>query len=242
MRNSRFSGIFGWLITGMLVSGGLTGCTKAVSTATSTSTEYTYVSVMDLAPYSPTAQVYLNGTAATSSITPGNYSTSYAPLTPGAYDIQFKASATDSILAEIPSSLYDSMSFYTLILYNTSGSSVNNAIKIVDDFSTLATGSANYRFFNMCPDFPSVDLYFNNSAGQLARTTADNVSNTAFNAFQIITPAVYTIQAKKAGTDSTVATLNELSLSAGNAYTIFLSGSSSNTTDPVSLNVVQASY
>ncbi len=241
MRKSKYSGIFLGLLAGVMVGGGLAGCTKAVSGASSTSSPTMYLNVMALAPWAPSAQIFLNGTAATSGIPPGTYSTSYAPLVPGTYDVQFRVYGSDSVLADLGSSAYDSASYYTLILYNIPGSSNSQAVKIVDNFSTLSLNSANYRFFNMCPDFPSVDLYINTTVAQSGRTPADNVSNTSLNNFQSLAAAVYTIQAKTSGTDSVVATLSGVNLSVGNAYTIFLNGSKSSTISPISLNVLAAS-
>jgi hypothetical protein len=242
MRKSKFSGIFLGLLAGAMVAGGLAGCTKAVSGSSTTNSATMYLSVMDLAPWTPSAQISLNGTAATSSISPGTYSTSYAPLVPGTYDVQFRVYGSDSVLADLGNSVYDSASYYTLILYNVPGSSNSRAVKIVDNFSTLSLSTANYRFFNMCPDFPSVDLYINSTVAQPGRTPADNVGNTSLNNFQSLNAAVYTIQAKTSGTDSVLATLSGVNLASGNAYTIFLTGSKSSTVSPISLNVLTATY
>jgi hypothetical protein len=225
-----------------LMIGGLAGCVKSGSSSSSSSSNgVTFVTLMNLA--SSSADIYLNGTKASqTAAAPGFFDQRYEQLTPGTYDIQFKAAGTDSILAEIPSSLYDSLYFNTVILYNPAGSGAVNAVKIADDFSTLSTSAASYRFFNMCPDVPLVDLYFNSTAVQAGRSTADNVSNTGYNAFQSATPGAYNLQVKKAGTDSVVASLSGVSLAAGTASTIFLKGRSASTTNPISLNVLVATY
>jgi hypothetical protein len=222
------------------VAGGLAGCTKAGISGATTSNSVTYVSIMNLAPYSPWADIYLNGTLATAAggIAPGKYSTSYGLLQPGDYDVQFKVAGADSLLAEIPSSAFDTMAFTTLILYNSAGSATVQAIKIADNFSNVSLTSGNYRFFNMSPDEPGVDFYFNDNLVQSARQPADNVANPAFNLFQSVSPDSYTLQVKKAGSDSVLATLNNVTIAGGNAYTIFLFGKAS----ALNINVLPAVY
>lgn len=225
-----------------IMIGGLASCVKSGSTSSnSTNNAVTFVSLMNLA--SSPADIYLNGNKASQNAAiPGFFDQRYEQLAPGAYDIQFKAAGSDSVLAEIPSSLYDTLNFSTVILYNPAGGSTINAVKILDNFSTLTTSAASYRFFNMSPDVPSVDLYFSTTAMQTSRTTADNVANTSFNTFQSTTPGTYNLQVKKAGTDSVVASLSGVSLVAGTASTIFLKGRAANTINPISLNVLVATY
>jgi hypothetical protein len=242
MRKREHKGIFYAIAVGMILTVGLAGCTKTGSSVTVSSVSY--ITVMHMAPYAPAMDIYLNGSLSSASggIVPGSYSQQYSSVKPGVYDIQFKKTGTDSLLAEIPSSSYDTSSFYTLILYNTSASSPAQAVKIQDDFSTISAVSANYRFFNMSPDEPRVDLYFNNTAVQSSRATADNVVNTTYNSFQAATPAPYNLQVKVAGTDSVIAYLNNVSLQAGGVYTLFLSGVKSGNSNTHQINVLPASY
>lgn len=204
----------------------------------------TYVSVMNTAPYSPTVDIYLNDTlvSPTGGIPAGQFSMLYGHLKPGNYAVQFKANGTNNILYNIPASAFDINNFYTLMLYNTSpgGGSVN-AIKIHDDFSVVTPSNTYYRFFNLSPDAPAVDLYLNTVISQPQRAPADNATNTSFNAFTAIPPQTYSIQVKKTGTDSVLAFANSLSLGAGNVYTIFLTGKYQST-DTLSISVLQASF
>jgi uncharacterized protein DUF4397 len=222
-----------------LVATGITGCSK--TGVTNSNSVYTYVTVMNLASWSPSTAIYFNGSQTTQPITAGNYSQGYAPLKPGNYDVQFKKAGGDSLMAEIPASSYDSLNFYTLILYNASRTSPASAIKIHDDFSTISATSSNFRFFNMCPDVPQADLYINNTKVHTNRTVADNVSNPLFNSFQQFTAGTYTIQVKKAGTDSVIASINSYSMQTQNAYTIFLDGKIGST-NPIALNILRASF
>lgn len=241
-------GLFYCMVIMVLMSGGLSGCLKSsVADNTNSVASNAFITAMNLAFYSPSTQIYLNGNVLTNPIAPGSYSQSYFSITPGVYDTQFKAVGADSTLSDIPSSPYDSSGFYTLILFNRAINGPPASVKITDDFSTVSSTNSNYRFFNMCPDAPVVDLYFNTSIVQTARSLADNVTNTSYDAFQQVAPGTYTIQAKKAGTDSVVASVSNCTLMPQTAFTIFLSGRPTTTSanvsgGSISINVLRASY
>jgi Domain of unknown function (DUF4397) len=246
-------GIYYCMVIVILMAGGLSGCLKSsVNENTNSVGSNAFISAMNLAFYSsPSIQIYLNDNVLTNPMAPGSYSQTYFSITPGIYDTQFKTVgstvSSDSVLSDIPSSEYDSSGFYTLILFNSTIGGAAESVKIKDDFSTVSSTNSNYRFFNMCPDAPVVDLYFNTKIVQAARSVADNVTNTGYNAFQQVTPGTYTIQAKKAGTDSVVASVSNYTLSTQTAFTIFLSGKPT-TASPnipassISINVLRASY
>jgi hypothetical protein len=221
---------------------GWAGCKKTGSSLTVN--PVSYLSLINEATYSGAANVYLNDTLITvqQGIPAGTFSSQYGNVRPATYSVKFVSVSGDSTLATIPGSAFDTLNFYTLILYNpVSGGSSAQAIKIWDDFSTLSTTSANYRFFNLCPDYSSVDLYLNTNLVQPGRTTADNAGNLSLNSFQTIAPANYSVTAKKAGTDSVIAMVTTQMLQ-GSAYTIFLGGNLKSPSTPVQINVLQASY
>ncbi|HEY4208777.1 MAG TPA: DUF4397 domain-containing protein [Puia sp.] len=226
-----------------LTAAALSSCLKTGTNNQPNNTNISFVTLMNMAPYSSSTEVYFNDDKRTPIISPGSYSTSYGPVTPGAYDIKFKVASSDSILSEIPASMYDSLGFYTLILYNTSAGPAVSSMKVYDDFSTLSQTAANYRFFNLCPDYPQVDLYMNTTKVQAGRTLGDNASGGSYyNEFTDIPAGGYAIQAKKAGTDSVIATISSVGLMQSNAYTIFLQGSNQNTNNPVTLSILPAAY
>ena len=236
-------GMFYKLLVLGLVIGGLSGCVKSGSNYTSNNNAVTFLTVMNLT--ANPVDIYFNGTKASSAsgVAAGFFDQRYEQLAPGAYDIEFKALGKDSLLGGVPSTLYDSLDFNTLILYNKAGSATTSAVRIVDDYSTISPTAANYRFFNMCPDAPAVDLYIGSTtAAQTGRTTADNVNNTGYDAFQPITPGSYNITVKKANSDSVIATASGVSMAAQTAQTIFLQGHAGNTANPVALKVLVASY
>jgi len=233
--------IYRGIILAFLVAG-FAGCVKTGSGSNTNNNNISFITLMNMAPYAGATEVYFNGIKQTSAVSAGSYSSNYGQIPTGAYGVQFKVAGADSILSEISSSIYDSLKFYTLILYNTAGGGQARALKINDDFSTLSTSMANYRFFQLSPDAPAVDLYFNTNSSQMGRSLADNAGNSYYNQFQALTPGVYSITAKKSGTDSVVATTTSVSLAAGSPYTIFLQGKSNSSSNPISLKILLASY
>jgi hypothetical protein len=218
------------------------GCSK--TGATLTTSPVTYLSLINASALSSNVTVLLNDTPATvtGGVAPGQYSQKYGTVRPGTYDIKFELTTSDSLLSEIPGSAFDTLNFYTLMLYSVPQTGVVRSASIQDDFSTLSSSQANYRFFNLCSTHPRVDLYLNGTLVQQGRTTADNVSNNSLNGFQTTTQAIYTITAKSAGTDSVIVSVGNIPLITGTAYTIFLSGVDGSAGNPLLLNVLQASY
>jgi Domain of unknown function (DUF4397) len=234
-----------WSLAGLfcLVIGGWR-CVKAGS-GTQTGSAYTYIGVINAASYGPPADMYMNGTIVTSSggIPTGSFSKSYANFVPGLYDITFDKTGTDSVLYDLPSSSYDTATFYTLILYNGSPGGTGDiyAEKIADDFSTTSQSTANYRFFNLSPDVPGVDLYLNNTLVLSQQPTIANTAGLTLGQFQPLTPNSYNIVVKVAGGDSVLATASGVGMSEGNVYTVFLSGTNTAAGgDHLTINVMQA--
>jgi hypothetical protein len=215
------------------------GCVK--SSPSGTVTAICYVSVINEAPYSSATDIYFNGTlvSANGGIAPGQFSSQYGSVKPGVYTVDFKKTGTDSLLYELPAISYDTSNFYTLILFNTAPQSpAVQAARILDDFSSVTETNAYYRFFNLSPDMPSVNLYLNGTLSQSNRTPADNVSNVVYDEFQPLNPTVYDIQVKNANSDSVLAALPATAMAAGGVYTIFLEGTSAG----VNISVLPAAY
>lgn len=246
MRTSKKQ--FFWMAAFLgILAAGWAGCTKSGSSYTTT--PVTYVTVMNEAPYGPAAtDVYLNNQLATGTagIAAGAYSTKYGALQPGNYSISFKKNGSDSLLTQITGQqTFDTLGFYTLILYNDANKAAVHSTLIHDDFSTISTTSTNFRFFNLSPDAPNVDFYLQSgSAATLTgrtpadNATAENLTTSPWNTFQSTAAGAYNLQVKVNGKDSVLASLNGQNLLGGNVYTIFLTG----TTNSFKINVLQASY
>jgi hypothetical protein len=244
MTKRHRKGIVRGIVFLTLATVGWAGCTKTGSSYTAAAV--TYVSVLHMAPYAPATDIFLNGaiSSPTGGILPNTNSSKYSPLQPGTYDIQFKKTGTDSLMAEIPASSYDTLQFYTLILYNTgAGGGLVRAAKIADDFSTISAVSANYRFFNLSPDVPNVDLYLNGTAIQTSRTSADNIGYQGYNNFQQAANGLSnSLVVKVAGTDSVLASLSNVDMEAGGVYTIFLGGVKNSSVNNLSITLLPAAY
>lgn len=217
------------------------GCSKASSTTSSVSA-VTYLSVIHGAPYSGAVTIYLNDTLVTpTAINTGVFSPKYGTIRPGVYTTKFKKIASDSVLDQLPASKYDTLNFYTLLLYNDPGGKAAHCLKIMDDYSGVTTGSyAYYRFFDLAPDFAKVNLYFSGGLMQQNRTPADNALNTNLNSFSQTQAGSYTLTVKDATTDSVIAKSNPLNFNAGYPYTIWVTGTKAQ--NNLSINVLQAQY
>jgi hypothetical protein len=225
MRNKRQHFFWSSIILVFIVFSA--GCAK--TGATVNVSPVSYVSVMNLAPYGFPVDIYFNGTLVTPAggIVPEQFSTEYGQLKPGSYTVDFKKSGTDSLLVELPAAVYDTSSFYTLVFYNTQpGSNAVQATRIQDNFSQVAASNSYYRFFNMSPDAPSVNLLMNGSVVQTNRTPADNVGNQTFDQFEPITPGEYSLQVENSISDSVLGSQSNYPFAAAYVYTVILMGTS----------------
>ena len=217
-----------FLVLGILafVSVGLSGCIKEANS--STVSPKTYISLLHLAPWAPAVEVYFNDKQASSAIGTGTVASSYSALDPGVYAIGFKKAGSDSVVASLSTSLYDSSEYSTLLLYNLDSTHVG-AVKIADDYSVLTTDKSFIRFFHLAPELDDVDLYLDGTLVSSGRSYADNVSIGYYNQFSGITPGTFTLTVKKSGADSVISQLSSVTLSQGNAFTIYLRGKKSGT-------------
>lgn len=220
----------------------LNSCLKGSSSTTTPPPAITYVSLMNLALQSPSADVFFAGTKVNSAaITPGSWTSAYSSLTPGIWDIAFKKAGVDSLMATIPAASYDSAKFYTLIMYNDLPTSTK-AYRIIDDFTNLTYDKPYVRFLHLSQNTGAVDFYLNGTKIAANRQLADNLNNPNYNSYVASTNGIYTIQAKLAGTDSVVATANNQTLLSGDGYTVFLSGLSQGTgSNALSIGLLMAS-
>jgi uncharacterized protein DUF4397 len=216
----------------------LTGCLK--ESTSSTSAPKTYVSLMHLASRAPAIEVYFDATKASSSINPGTVASAYSALDPATFAINFKKAGSDSVVASLGTSSYDSSKYYTLLLYNYDSTHAR-AVRIIDDFSVLSSTKAVFRFFHMSPDIGDVDLYFDNNLIAPGRQYADNAISDYWNQFTETPAATVNVYVKKAGSDSVIAQASSVYLNVTNAYTIFLKGIKGGTgTNAIAVDVLQA--
>ena len=218
---------------------GMSGCMKNNSEPPAPTS---YVSILHLAPTAPSLEVFFdNKQVSINPFTPGSVSGAYNPVDRGNFAIVFKKAGADSIVANVPSALYDSLHYYTILVYNLQVNGPAQAFRIEDDFRNITLSKSFYRFIHASPNTGAVDLYISNAKNQTGRLLADNTGNTSFNNFLEMTPGFHNLQVKLAGTDSTIASQNNVELLSGAAYTIYLKGLTNGSgTSQLSLNVLRA--
>ena len=120
------------IISGFL----LPGCVK--SSPPPTVPQATYISVMHLAPTAPALDVYFNDSkVSTNPFTPGSVSGAYNAIDPANISVKFKKTGGDSLVASLSSEKYDSLHFYTIMVFNLQANGPAQAIRIEDDFSNV---------------------------------------------------------------------------------------------------------
>jgi hypothetical protein len=217
-------------------------CLKSIDTTNSNNNKRAFISLLHLAPSGPSLEVYLNDNKSSAAILPGAISSAYSAITPGMFTIALKKAGSDSVVASLPALVYDSLQFYTLLIYNDQPTTVK-AVRIFDDFSVISGNSAYYRFFQMSPNLGmDVDLYMDNVKIESSRQYADNVTMDFYNEFFPKEAGNHSFQVRKAGTDSLIVQSNT-TLTERNAFTIILKGmapTSPATTGTLQLTVLQA--
>jgi Domain of unknown function (DUF4397) len=219
---------------------GLSACRKNNTSQPPAATSY--VSILHLAPTAPSIDVFFNNTQVSiNPFTPGSVSGAYNPVDRGNFSVVFRKAGSDSIVANVPSVIYDSLHYYTIFVYNLQVNGPAQAFRIEDDFKNITLSKSFYRFIHASPNTGAVDLYISNAKIQTGRLLADNTGNTSFNSFLETTPGYHNLQVKLAGTDSTIASQNNVELLSGAAYTIYLKGLTSGSgSRQLSLNVLRA--
>ncbi len=218
--------IFLWSLVMTAIAGILSGCLKSVDPLPPVPAK-TYISIMHLAPTAPLIDVFFDNTKVSNTpFGPGNTTAAYNAVDKGAFAIKFKKAGSDSLVAEVPQSQYDSLNYYTIFVYNQQANGAAQALRIYDDFSGLQAnpGKAYYRFFHASPNTGAVDLYINNVKVDSDRRSADNAIFGSLNAFLPASSGINTIQVKLAGADTVIAYINNADLLLGSAYTLYLKG------------------
>ena len=235
--------ILRWSLAMTAIAVVMTSCLKSDNPAPPAQAR-TSISVMHLAPTAPSVDVFFDNVKVSNiPFDPGVTSPNYSQVDKGAYSIKFKKEGADSLVAEIPQLLYDSLTYYTVLLYNLSANGPAQALRITDDFSEFLANRSKlyYRFFHTSPDTGPVDVFLDNVKVDSVRRPADNVVNPSFNNFKGTTSSINSIKIKVAGADSVLASVDNAALQTGNVYTIYLKGLSGGTgNNKLSVGVLRA--
>jgi hypothetical protein len=225
------------------VSVAMSGCLK--TTEQPKTPAKAYLSIMHLATQAPSVEIYFNTTKMSEPFAAGGVSQIYSAVDKGVFSINFKKAGSDSLVASVPASEYDSLGFYTIMLYNQPNGPAH-AMLIEDDFSDLTLDKPFYRFFHASPTISNlgpVDLYIDNAKVNVGtnRTLADNEFSPYYNEFQPTTTGYHNVQVKLSSNDSLLTSLTDVNLLSGNAYTFYLKGNvGGSNANVLSLGVVRA--
>lgn len=243
MQKSK-ANIFLWSVVAF-VSITMTGCLK--STEPQAQPAQAYISILHLGtmPPAPAVEIYFDTKKVSDPFNAGGVSATYSPVEKGYFAVSFKKSGSDSLVASIPQSIYDSLGFYSIMLYNQP-SGAANAILVEDDFADLTLDKPYFRFWHASPsisDLGPVDLYIDNNKVSSQRVLADNEFSSYYNEFIASTVGYHNLQVKlPSKNDSVITSLNDVNMLAGNAYTIFLRGNVGGTgANELKLGVLRAS-
>ncbi len=210
----------------------LSGCLKSGDTPNPPPP--TYLSIMHQAPTGPALDIFFDDKKASSTpFAPGYVTVAYNPVDKGSFSIKFKKANVDSLVADVGPAQYDSLNYYTIFLYNLVTDGPVRALRIKDDFTEVFTNLTKpyYRFFHASPNTGPVDLYIDTVKVQSGRGHADNAFNVTLNKFLATEIDVHNIQVRLAGTSTIIASLNNVLLQAGHAYTFYLKGLDGGTGD-----------
>lgn len=235
----KVKNILGFASVGLILSG-LGGCLK--STPVEPAKPVAYVSVVNTSFRAPAVEMLFGNVKMTPPINPGAFFNRYASVDPGNISVTFKKAGGDSLVASLTAGdFYDSSTFSTILLYDNPTGSGSLGARIRDEFPAPDQTKAFVRFWQLSNDAQTVDLFVENTKVFPSRSVADNISTTTYNSFQSYTPGNYSLKAKVAGSDSTIASTAFTELQAGFFYTIFLRGVKNGTgTSAITLEVLRA--
>jgi hypothetical protein len=198
-------------------------------------------------PATPALDVFFNASkVSTNPFTAGAVSSAYNAVEKGTYAIAFKKTGADSVVASLPASQYDSLNFYTIMVFNQTVGGAATAALIEDDYSDLTLDKPFIRLFHASPAISAlgpVDVWMDNAkvTALSGRSLADNQYGGYFNEFQATTTGNHSFQIKLSSNDSLITTLNDAALIAGNAYTLYLKGNVTATgTNQIGLSILRA--
>jgi hypothetical protein len=123
---------------------------------------------------------------------------------------------------------------YSLFLANTTNHP--EIVLLIDSISKPAAGNATIRFINLSPDAPAVDL--------AVKGGAVLISNKSFKNYTSFLPIQgdmsYTFEVRQQGTNTVLATLDNVTLNSNFVYTIWFHGlaNATNNTDKLSTDII----
>jgi hypothetical protein len=180
------------------------------------------ISVLQASPDAPSMDLYFNGLKINTTQVMNFPSDGFLPQKAGNYSISF----TNAVNGDTLISHVDSVApgaYYSLIVFDTG--SRRDFMYFPEQFEQATDNSAAYvRFLQLSPDAGLTDVYIGTSKKYTQRDFADNLPDPSRAQFGPITPGSYSFTAVSSSTGDTLGSLQDVTLSTGGAYTIFLQG------------------
>lgn len=193
----------------------LSSCLKGTSSNTPTP-PVALLSVIQDSPGQPALDFSINGNRVnTAAINYGgvlDYFQAYA----GQRTFMFSKNGAGTTVKSDTATLKQNVA-YTLCLVNLPATP--QFLLLTDTISQPASGNAALRFVNLSPDATAVDFAVKDGDVFVA-----NKSFKGFSTFKPITGKSYTFEIRKTGTATVLVTLNNVTLSPGYVYTVYLRG------------------
>lgn len=99
------------------------------------------------------------------------------------------------------------------------------AVMIEDNLGAPASGKAHVRFFHFSPNAPAIDIAVAGGPVLFSnRSFNDQSTDSSLAAFAPVDAGTYNLEARLAGTNNVVLTLNNVAVTAGKIYTVFAKG------------------
>ncbi|MEO6314328.1 MAG: DUF4397 domain-containing protein [Chitinophagaceae bacterium] len=153
-------------------------------------------------------------------------SSGYVSIKPGSYNVKVAKTNTINALAEGNYGISAGKS-YSVFAYDTLLAGKIKLFAVEDDLTAPAAGKAKVRFFHLSPVSLAVDILANDTVVFSNRSFADNVTDGGKAAFMSVNAGVYTVKVKLAGSPANIPpliTLNNISFTNGQIYTVFAKG------------------
>jgi hypothetical protein len=205
---------------------GFTACLKTENTPPDLN--WTYIYFINGVTSVPSIDIF-EGSQKLNTQGPFNMGTSTNPYQtrPGFLTFAAKKSGADSAIASVTSN-YDSSKRKTIIFYDRAPQGgAYYEIPEENTCSNCETGKLNFRFFNLSPNSPEVDLYIDNK--KIDSSVTPGSFNPTFKQTDMMGSGA--IRVKITGKDSTLAEVNTTGIGQGGAYTIYFTGLKGNTGD-----------
>lgn len=220
----------------------LQGCLKSKDNDPPYTPSDTYISVYHLSPLADTIDIYINESIASQSVPYGTIFPAYSPLQPGVMTVAFTEWKKDSTIAIIPAHNYDTLKFYSWVLYNKIEGVGVEATQIEEDFSVLTAQKTFCRFFHFSPNAGAVDIYFDNVLVAQNKKNGDILIDAEGTKFKPFTAGETNIRVTETGTQTELFSPSKHNLRQGGAFTLVLRGDKNNSGDGgLRLSVIQAS-